>query len=177
MLKHGEKKDNQDKGKHKIWLILVPMIIIIIVLLALRSCGSTVPNGTDEYNSTVPIGNYDVAQDKQEKESEKIIEASKETITFSGYGEYMVSKDNPKIELANPEVNTVTMIFSIIDKETKEIIAKTNKINPGEFVYVNVVDYYKKPGNYEVTISTETYSSDGQQMNGMNQEMAINFVE
>lgn len=90
MLKHGENKDNQDKGKHKIWLILVPIIIIIIVLLALRSCGSTVPNGPDEYNSTVSIGNYDVAQDKQGKESEKIIEAPKETITFSGYSEYMV---------------------------------------------------------------------------------------
>lgn len=69
------------------------------------------------------------------------------------------------------------MIFSIIDKETKEINAKTNEINPGEFVYVNVVDYYKEPGNYEVTISTDTYSSDGQQMNGMNQETAINFIE
>ena len=66
------------------------------------------------------------------------------------------------------------MVFTVRDSETQELIGKTEKVSPGKFVYMNVMDFYETPGIYNVDINISTYDSvTGIQLNGVNQKMEI----
>ena len=65
-------------------------------------------------------------------------------------------------------------VFTVKDSESKKLIGKTDKVSPGKFVYMNVLDFYKTPGVYNVDINISTYDSEtGAQLNGVNQKMEI----
>ena len=59
------------------------------------------------------------------------------------------------------------------DKATGDLIARTGKVHSGEYVYVNVMDYYSEKGSHFVTVNIETMNEDNVPMNGLNQEMEI----
>lgn len=118
-----------------------------------------------------PFGNFEVGgkrDNKAEEETDGV-----EYITFSGFGKYEVSAEYPNVELSNPEGNICDMIFTLSDKETGDVIARTGKVAAGDYVYVNVVDYYTQPGTYIVTVNIESYGEDGNPMNGLDQEMEV----
>ena len=49
-----------------------------------------------------------------------------------------------------------------------------NCVMAGDYVYVNVLDFYKQAGTYNILIDTSTYDADsGEQMNGMHQKMEV----
>lgn len=157
--------------KNKIIFGLIAVILVILIIL-LRSCGSGVDN-VQTPDVQEPIGNFEVGG-KQEGPTVEKVDEDIPTITFSGYGKYTVSNSHPNVELSNPDVNFVDMVFTLTDKESGTIIARTNKVSAGDYVYVNVMDFYKQAGTYTILIDTSTYDADsGEQMNGMHQEMEV----
>lgn len=174
--KNPEQSGEQKKKRNPLWLVIAALVIIIILLLC-RSCGTDtqepINNVVNEPVIEEPVGNFEVGDKKEqpivEKEEKEI-----PTITFAGYGKYVVSQENPNVEMKNPAGNFVDMVFTLSDKESGELIARTGKVKAGDFVYVNVMDFYLEAGTYEVCINISAYDSkSGAQMNGMNQEMEI----
>ena len=170
-------QDNENKGneqgKKRAIITTIIIAIIIIIILLLRSCG-TGNSQPSTKEPDYPIGNFEVG-DKQETEKPSTTPSGDTpTITFAGYGKYNISKDNSKIELSNPEVNFVSMVFTLTDKDSGTIIARTDKVSPGNYVYVDVSSFYTKAGTYTLLIDTSTYDVEtGAQMNGMHQEAEV----
>lgn len=162
--------------KNVLWVI-IGILVVVIILLLLRSCDTEQVANTPVTNEPVieePVGNFEVSDKQQEQEAVEPTPMDDRTITFAGYGKYTVSADKPSVEMKNPAVNFVDMVFTLTDKASGEIIARTGKVAAGEYVYVNVMDFYKEPGVYNVSIVISTFDSEtGVQMNGMNQEMEI----
>ena len=174
-----DKKNKQKEKKNWLWVI-IGILIVIIILLLLRSCGSkqvvNPPVSTDPVIEQ-PVGNFEVSDKQQEKEEVPPAPVDDRTITFAGYGKFTVSADKPSVELKNPDVNFVDMVFTLTDKASGELIARTGKVAAGEFVYVNVMDFYKEPGVYKVSVVISTFDSESNiPMNGMNQEMEITVI-
>lgn len=152
-------------------LLLLLLAFFAIALITIPLLFSNKP--IEPVQEQTPIGNYSVGG-KQEKPKEEVIQEPIRTITFSGYGRYTVSKDSPCIELSNLAVNHVDMIYTLTDKNTGEMIARTEKIAPDNYVYVNVVDFYKVAGTYNISINIATFDSEtGEPKNGMNQSMEV----
>ena len=163
---------NDNKGEKKNKLLIVALVICIPLFTFLGIfVGNKLINGG---NGT--IGDFDVVDKPHPNENDDTIARENGTITFAGFGKYKVSKKNPTIEIKNPAGNFVDMIFELKDEKTGEIIAKTDKISAGKYVYVNVMDYYKKEGNYTILVSTQTFDSKtGEQLNGMNQKIEVSI--
>lgn len=150
---------------------------LIIILLILLGCGllfGVYKNLNPDLIDQLPIiGNFDIFDEQQTKptpDDDKTIP----TITFAGYGKYTVSAEYPSVELKNPKGNFVDMVFTLTDQESGELIARTNKVPAGKYVYVNVMDFYKKAGVYTVLIKVSTFDAKtGVQMNGINQKMEV----
>ncbi len=174
-----KKTKKKKKSNNRITAVIIALlIIIIIVLLLIKACDATQPGGTGTGNRPTiddPFGTFEVVDTKQQKVTEESVGFDPNaTITFAGYGKFRVTDKNPKVELSNPEINTVDMVFTLMDNKTGEVIARTGKVAPGKFVYIDVVKYYKEKGTYRINIVTDTYHVDsGAQMNGMNQEMEV----
>lgn len=165
----NESKKNLNK-KSLFIKAVIGIVIIILLLLSIYSCALK----PVEVDDTV-IGDFSISQDKQgevtvdNNEKEEI-----PTITFSGYGKRTVSEERPNIELRNPEGNFVDMVFTVTDRASGEIIARTDKVPAGNYVYVNVMNFYKESGVYNVDINISTTDSQtGEAMNGLNQEVEL----
>jgi hypothetical protein len=180
-------RGNAEMEKKKL-TILVGLLIIGLLLIGSSLAASVIQysnnTASDEITNSVSIeegeetqGNFIVGgkQEQINKDTESQEDDSSDIgdITFTGYGKYEVSEKYPYIELSNPEANVVNFVFTLSDKETGDIIAKTGKIAPGEYLYVDVMDYYKTAGDYSVHIVVETFDSDGNQYNGINQDMEL----
>lgn len=120
------------------------------------------------------IGNVDIVDEQQNRPVESKPESEVPTITFSGYGKYTVNEEHPSVEVSNPEINFVDMVFTLTDQDSGEIIARTDRVAAGKYAYVNVKDFYKEPGVYTILINIATYDAEtGEQMNGINQKMEV----
>ena len=175
MEKKKEKKKEKNK-KNWLWVI-IGILVVVIILLLLRSCGSGQVVDTPVSNEPVieqPVGNFEVSDKQHEREEVEPVPVDDRTITFAGYGKYTISADKPTVEMKKPDVNFVNMVFTLTDKASGELIARTGNVAPGEFVYVNIMDFYKTAGTYNVEIVISTFDSEtGTPMNGMNQEMEV----
>ena len=146
------------------------LIVLITCILILRSCSSDATKSNMENT----YGNYEVTDGRIKHEVKDKDDNDIGYIKFAGYGQYEVSKEQPSIELSNPSTNFTDFVFTVKDAESKKLIGKTEKVSPGKFVYMNVVDFYKTPGVYDVDINISTYDSEtGVQLNGVNQKMEI----
>jgi len=160
-------------------VIIAFVVIVIIILLLIKACGNGSHSSLGTGNPPTiddPYGTFEIYDTQQPKQTEDKVGFDEEvpTITFSGYGTYSVTDKNPSVELRNPSVNFVDMVFTLIDVKSGKMIARTGKVAPGKFLYVNMVDFYKEKGSYKVQVLTSTYHTEtGEQMNGMNQEMEI----
>ena len=168
--KAGEKlrarrRKNRKSGKKL--HIIITILALAVMLIFLRVSGNTRKPDMEPL-----IGNFDMT----DKEQEKIIEQKEKNkiITFVGLGEYKISEKAPGIELKNPEKNFADMVFTLTDKATGELIARTNKIPAGKFVYINVMDFYKQKGVYNIKINISTYDPKTKAaMNSMEQEVRV----
>ena len=165
--------NNQKKKKRLVKIAVAIIIIVVAMLLLLSRCSS----GTSEVLPPViqeAIGNFDITGEQMEKPTVEQEQTEVPMITFSGYGKYEVSKGSPTVELKNPEGNFVNMVFTLTDKASGEIIARTPPVASGKFAYVNVYDFYQKSGTYNVEVVVSTFDSEtNQPMNGINQNMKI----
>jgi hypothetical protein len=173
-----QKKENRKRVKRVVTWTSIVTIIIIIILLLLRSCGGGVAPGPDTPPTTPPpvTGDFDITDDPVVRPTEPPVVEVVPTITFAGYGKFEVSEKTPKIELKNPDKNAelgVNFIFTVMDSKTGDVIARTPQVAPGKYVYVNVVDYYKTAGKYEVLIKIDTVNNEGVEMNGIEQKMDL----
>ena len=164
---------NRASGKKIVVGFIVVVLALLVLLFAyLRFSGNSNQVMDPLLNS--PIGNFIVGGQQQQNKPDNGTQEEKASITFAGYGRYEVSKDNPLVEMKNPEGNFVNMVFTLTDADTGEIIARTPAVAAGEFAYVNVYDFYKNPGTYNVAIMVSTFDSEtNQPMNGVNQKMEI----
>ena len=161
--------NKESEKKNRFW------IIAFFLAIPLFTCfGIFISNNFLSKPSNSTIGDFDVVDKPQDNTPDDSVARDSGTITFAGYGKYEVSKNRPNIEIKNPIGNFVDMVFILKDEATGEIIAKTDKVKAGKYVYVNVMNYYKKTGNYTIILNTLTYDSEsGAQMNGMNQKIDI----
>lgn len=152
----------------KIGICLI--VVLITCILIFRSCSSDVTKSNMENT----YGNYEVTDGRIKYKPKDAGDDDIGYIKFAGYGQYEVSKEQPCIELSNPSTNFTDFVFTVKDSESKKLIGKTDKVSPGKFVYMNVMDSYKTPGVYNVDINITTYDSEtGAQLNGVNQKMEI----
>lgn len=151
------------------------LIIILILLLLFGMLFTAYKNLNPAVIDKLPvIGNFDIFDDQQNTTLPDEEQSNTPTITFAGYGKYTVSKERPSVEFKNPKGNFVDMVFTLTDQESGELIARTNKVPAGKYVYVNVMDFYKEAGVYTVLIKVSTFDAKtGTQMNGINQKMEI----
>lgn len=165
-------KDIKFKSKKFYKLVIIVICLMIVVLTSLvifRSCSSD----ANRSNNNNTYGKYEVT-DGRIKYKPKDAGDDIGYIKFAGYGQYEVSKEQSCIELSNPATNFTDFVFTVKDAESKKLIGKTEKVSPGKFVYMDVVDFYKTPGVYNVDINITTYDSEtGAQLNGVNQKMEI----
>ena len=146
------------------------ILALAVCLLIFRACS----NDTDKTNDNSPYGNYEVTDGRKKYEKKDNNSDDAGYIKFAGYGKYEVSKEQPNIELSNPQSNFADFVFTVRDSTTQELIGKTKKVPPGKFVYMNVMDFYETPGVYNVDINISTYdSATDVQLNGVNQKMEI----
>ncbi len=168
--KKQKNKENTEKRKKLLTTIAFIILIIIIILLLLKSCGDSghTPGNTP---TDGPQGSWDVGEQRPTPTQD--VNIVPENITFSGHNKYTVSTDNKDIELTNPSVNLANFVFTVTDAQTNEIIAKTGKVAPGQYVYINLYDYFKKVGSYNVIINISAYSFAGAQLNGASTKAVI----
>lgn len=179
-----DKKQPKKKSRNlHLYIIILFLLLIIVLLLLLRACGTTdsTPDGGDDSEKSFieeildPFGNFFVG----DRQTEEVTTTETEpleipTITFAGQGTCDVSAEQPYIELENPEINFVDMVFTLTDKDTGEMIARTDKVAPGKFAYVDLHTYYGEPGTYTVSVLISTYHTEtGAAMNGMQQETVV----
>lgn len=161
----------EDKKKKRGVITAIAIILIIILLLLMRSCAGGPSKAPDDHEV---IGNFTETDTQQTVEKEEKKEEEIPSITFAGYGQRTVSKDDRTIELRNPENNFVDMVFTVTDEATGEVIAKTNKVEAGKYVYVDMMDFYKTPGTYQVDIDISTTDHEtGEGMNGLHQDVEL----
>ncbi len=159
-------EDKKERRRRIITAIAFLVLILIIIILLLRSC-STGPD--DPYGGTQ--GEWNVGDKRPEEPQDPSV--IPENITFSGEDRYTVSSSKKEIELNNPGNNQANFVFTVTDAKTGKIIAKTGKVQPGQYVYINIYDHFAKAGNYDVIIDISVFSYAGQQLNGANIKAAI----
>lgn len=165
-----EKESFFKKHKNILWVLL-----LVVLIPSFTVVGFIVGNNLN-LGGNSSIGDYEVLDNPQDNENDDTVAREKGEITFAGYGKYQISSKKPNIEIKNPSGNFVDMIFILTDEATGEIIARTKKVQSGKFVYVNIMNFYKKTGNYTIILNTLTYDSKtGEQMNGMNQKIDISI--
>ena len=153
--------------KKKTAVIIVAIIVLLIALFLIL-----MPKETPSANPA--FGVFEVTENRRGGSASQDTDSGNSCISFFGYGKSLVSEKNPSIELYNPSQNTVKMVFEVLDSETNELIARTNDVLPGEYAYVNVVDFYKSAGVYSIDIITSTMDAGTDTpMNGMHQQMEI----
>lgn len=169
--------------KEKIKTILIILLIIIIILLLLLIFRGLAKGTIREENSKIlkfaseidfPL-EYKVLKVKEDNNSKDIpIEKDKRTITYSGAGRYEISSESPYIVLSNPDENFVDMIFEIKDMDKDILLLKTDKIMAGEYLYVNVYNFFTEKGVYHISIDIASYDHEnGDEKNGMHEEAEI----
>ena len=167
--------DEEEEKRRKPWLILIGAVLVIGIAAVLVT-GQFDPKAgavSAEPEAKSPLGTFSVGG-KREAPVVEVVEEEVPMISFTGYGKYEVSKDYPDVEFSNPEGNDVDMVFTLTDKATGDMIARTDRVGSGQFVYVNVVDYYSEPGVYDMAINISTFAAGTDTpMNGLNQEMEI----
>ena len=160
---------NNKKFMFGIKIVICLLVVVLAALFIFHSCSSSKKSTADD-----TYGVYEVADGRKKYQPEDKGSNDVGYIKFAGYGQYEVSKNKPEIELSNPDVNFADFVFTVKDSESKELIGKTGKVAPGKFVYMDVLDFYKTPGVYNVDINITTYDSEtGAQLNGVNQKMEI----
>lgn len=169
IMKDGPEEQSKKKKRRGV-ITAIAIIIIIILLLLLRSCGGQTHQSVDDG----VIGNFTQTDTQQKEEKDNSDEEVTPSITFAGYGQRTVSADHRTIELKNPDVNFVDMVFTVTDEESGEIIARTDKVEAGKFVYVDMLDFYTEPGVYQVDIDISTTDHEtGEGMNGLHQDVEL----
>jgi len=147
--------------------IVIIILLIIIIFLLLRSCGKSGDQGGS-------FGDYEITDSVSISPNTSAGTNQTGTITFAGFCSYKVSQDSPKIRLENPAANRVEMAFTLTDKKSGTLIVKTEKIQPGKYVYINIMEFYPKSGVYDVLIEIATFDPvTGQEKNGLEQTIQI----
>ena len=155
-------------------LIIILLCGLLLGALALPFIGG---HGSDIIDDLPIIGDIDISDEQHTRPVETKPKEEIPTITFAGYGKYKVTENYPSVELKNPEINFVDMVFTLTDEASGEIIARTGKVPAGKYAYVNVMDFYTEAGVYNILINVATYDHEtGAQMNGMNQKMEVTVV-
>ncbi len=168
-------KERQERRKKILNRIAFVCLIIIIIVLLLRSCG----NG-EKYpdiilpDDTETQGDFNIGDKRPTLPQDSSIVP--ESITFSGSDKYTVSPSSKEIELTNPEVNQANFVFTVTDKASGEVIAKTGKVAPGQYVYINIFDHYQKAGNYDITVEISVFSYGGSKLNGASAKAVVTVL-
>ena len=163
---------NLKKYSKQCLIVIATIVVVIVVILACRGCDI----GNEPTQPTV--GDVDIS-DTRPTVNPSTPTGEIQNITFVGRAKYVVSANNPKIEVRNSEKNQelgVEFVFTIIDAKTNTVIARTPKVKPGQYAYINMMDYYQTPGSYDIIVSIRVTDSNGNELNGMDQEAVLYVV-
>ena len=164
-------EQKREKRKKRPWVgICIVILLVLLILLLLRACGRE-----EEEQPKLPTGDFEVTDALRPGETPS--GGDDETVPYISFAvclKYEVSPERPEIELRNPEGNFVDFVFALTDVRSGELIARTDRVPAGKYVYVNAADFYTAPGSYDVALTITTYDAQsGTQMNGLDQTVKV----
>ena len=167
----AEKIDYEEKEKKKKWIrrILVIIGIILLLLLLLRGC-----EGEGEIGKIfTDLGISDSQTEIKEHENAG---NGTEYTEYVGYGMLDITKDNPTINLINPENNSVYMQFKVT-YNGKELYS-TDLIAPGKMDTFNIYKHLDS-GQHTLIYEINTYDVDTKELCtfGITQEQEVNIIK
>ncbi len=152
------------RERRKTVIIAAVFVVLIAVIIVLLVRSFSLGNNSDAVSPDETQGEWIIGGKRPEGTQDTSIVPS--NITFSGNDRYTVSPSNKEIELSNPEGNQANLVFTVKDTRTGEVIAKTARLSPGQYVYINIYDHFKKAGSYDITVEISAFSYAGTQLNG-----------
>lgn len=164
-------KDKKDK-KDDIIKILIILILIVILMLLMTMCAVKYQDtDLNEIIETVGLEFEDGDVWDGTMPENGGSRGNSESIEFPGYSELYSSKDKPVV-LVNPSVNTVYMVYEILDIRGT-VIYTTKAIKPGYTTEVDLSEYLQR-GEHELTFVTKTFDViDKSACNGTTQQVKV----
>ncbi|MFR5682828.1 MAG: hypothetical protein ACLUD1_01870 [Clostridia bacterium] len=132
---------------------VIPFIILLFLILILICTIFLSNSKTDK-----PVLNFE----NQMPYHEEIVEnqsSSSDEVAIVLKQKYVVSKENPNIQLQNYKENTKYLSYEVIKDNT--IIGKTNLIKPGNVAYFDIYSKFNKKGSYQIVLKIYSYNQDG----------------
>lgn len=166
----AEKINDEEKKKKKKWIMRILAIIgiFLLLLLLLRGC-----NGEGEIGKV--FSNLGLSDTQTEIKKPENAGNGIEYTEYVGYGMLDITKDNPTINLINPENNSVYMQFNVTynDKE----LYSTDLIAPGKMDTFNVYNHLDS-GQHTLIYEITTYDVETKELCtfGITQEQEVNII-
>lgn len=132
---------------------VIPFIILLFLILILICTIFLSNSKTDK-----PVLNFENQMPYQEEIVENQSSSSDE-VAIVLKQKYVVSKENPNIQLQNYKENTKYLSYEVIKDNT--IIGKTNLIKPGNVAYFDIYSKFNKKGSYQIVLKIYSYNQDG----------------
>lgn len=132
---------------------VIPFIILLFLILFLICTIFLSNSKTDK-----PVLNFE----NQMPYHEEIVEnqsSSSDEVAIVLKQKYVVSKENPNIQLQNYKENTKYLSYQIL--YNNNIIGKTDLIKPGNVVDFNIYSQFNQKGTYPIVLKIYSYNQDG----------------
>ena len=156
-----ENKSHAQSSQKKLIYILLAIVAAILLVAG----GYFLAQGSKENG---PVTNIDPSQQAGfafEDEQTREVKAPGEMpgIQIPGYTIIPVKADSTEveIELMNPEANNVYFQITMSLKDSGEQLFQTKLLKPGQHIYKVELSQPLAPGEYNVVIHYDTFSTDG----------------
>ncbi len=168
------KYTHEESDSRKKWLILcfiaLSILIILILLLLLRGCGDH--SGVHPFVPDLD----DNAQQWQQTQPPHQGDPDAAGIKIPAYPSIPIKANTQNVQMAllNPEGNPCYFIFSVILKDTEELLYQSKMVAPGQVIVNVTLNRPLEPGEYRAVVKIATASlTDGKPMNGANVETVL----
>lgn len=142
------------KDRTKIWRILVPVLIVLLIIVGVVLARR--PQGTGPVTNITP-------EFEQEQTRETTGASQSKGIKIPGYSIIPIAADSTDVEidLYNPEENDVYFQISFYLSDSKELLFESKLLKPGQHLYTISLNRPLPEGEYPITIQYSTFSTDG----------------
>ena len=166
--------ENKNKNNKKV-IIGIIVAILLLTSIVIGLCISKGNSNSSNQQNNEPTNKLEIEQgddwDGSLPTNGEQSQATAESIEIPGYSELYVNKENPNIQLINPEGNTVYFVYTI--KENEKIIYETKAIEPNKMVDVNLKDMLSI-GEHNLSFIISTFDIETQAAcNGATQEVKV----
>ncbi len=151
-----------------IWIILIFLLVMMLLgglFLANKNKADIDPNAGDYLSALRRPDNINDSQ-----------------ILVPGYGKFTIEKGNDTIDTAffNPEGNPCFFKFTLIEKDTNEVLYKSKLVPPGKGITpIKMNKSFDKVGSYDAVLKFQSFDLEDTNIeyNGSDIDVKLNVVE